>query len=117
MIDINKMIDILVAMKCRGVVIYGAGKRGEMVFEILRSKGFSIKAIADKKVGKKIQEMSALSLEMFCERSNNEVCIVTPNEEMEREKKILSASYDYVIYLAQIENLFMEVLNVIANGE
>lgn len=54
---------VLNQMKQKGVVIYGAGKRGNALFDILTDKGFEVKCVIDKDAGKKCGSLTSIRLE------------------------------------------------------
>lgn len=92
-LSVQEIVNIFYRMQNNGVVIYGAGKRGQFAFDALTQEGICITEVADRKVGKKLGGYSAKPLEEICARAREEVCIVTPKEKIlpEEEEKLKSA--------------------------
>ena len=91
-----KLVELLSAMKERGVVLYGAGVRGKRALEVLEKAGIRIVAMADKEVGKNFGGYLTVSLDTLCKNANNEVCIVTPLLPLTEEKERLKECYNIV---------------------
>lgn len=53
-LSVQEIVNIFYRMQNNGVVIYGAGKRGQFAFDALTQEGICITEVADRKVGKKL---------------------------------------------------------------
>jgi predicted O-methyltransferase YrrM len=90
-------------MEDNGVVLYGAGKMAGTVINVLNNEGIHVLAVADKQVGKKLGELTSISLKDLCHRDCKEVCIVTPNiTQVQDEIKTLKNVYPIVTDVVSI---------------
>lgn len=81
--------NILYCMNKYGVVIYGAGKRGQRALETLSEYGYSVKYVVDKEKGKMIGDFSSVAFSEI-NKMDDAVCVITPlvsSEEYEAIKK------------------------------
>lgn len=79
-----------------GVVIYGAGKMGELAINVLEKEKIKIHAVADKNK-KEVLGYKCIELKDITQYSKNIVCILTPKNGCEIEKEILKDYFDDVI--------------------
>jgi len=91
--------ELVPKMHEHGIIIYGGGMRGRILFEILTKKGFFVNAIVDKCVGKDCAGMKTISLNEI-NPGNKSVCIISPllsEEEMAEVKENLSKCFVDII--------------------
>lgn len=91
-----EVVNIYTRMKNRGVVIYGAGKMGELAINVLEKEKIKIHAVADKNK-KEVLGYKCIELKDITQYSKNIVCILTPKNGCEIEKEILKDYFDDVI--------------------
>lgn len=91
-----EVVNIYTRMKNRGVVIYGAGKMGELAINVLEKEKKKIHAVADKNK-KEVLGYKCIELKDITQYSKNIVCILTPKNGCEIEKEILKDYFDDVI--------------------
>ena len=91
-----EVVNIYTRMKNGGVVIYGAGKMGELAINVLEKEKIKIHAVADKNK-KEVLGYKCIELKDITQYSNNIVCILTPKNGCEIEKEILKDYFDDVI--------------------
>lgn len=91
-----EMVNIYTRMKNGGVVIYGAGKMGELAINVLEKEKIKIHAVADKNK-KEVLDYKCIELKDITRYSKNIVCILTPKKGCEIEKEILKDYFDDVI--------------------
>lgn len=91
-----EVVNIYTRMKNRGVVIYGAGKMGELAINVLEKEKIKIHAVADKNK-KEVLGYKCIELKDITKYSKNIVCILTPKNGCEIEKEILKDYFDDVI--------------------
>jgi hypothetical protein len=102
-LSIKEFVNIYKHMEDNGVVLYGAGKMAGTVINVLNNEGIQVLAVADKQVGKKLGELTSISLNDLCHRDCKEVCIVTPNiTQVKDEIKTLKSVYPIVMDAASI---------------
>lgn len=94
---LKEIVNVITDMKTHGVVLYGAGKRGEQLLKNLITGGIRIEAVADQQKGKKLGEFSTISLDELCLRANQEVCIITPMIPLPYETDKLKKAYKIVL--------------------
>lgn len=91
-----EVVNIYTRMKNGGVVIYGAGKMGELAINVLEKEKIKIHAVADKNK-KEVLGYKCIELKDITQYSKNIVCILTPKNGCEIEKEILKDYFDDVI--------------------
>lgn len=91
-----EVVNIYTRMKNWGVVIYGAGKMGELAINVLEKEKIKIHAVADKNK-KEVLGYKCIELKDITQYSKNIVCILTPKNGCEIEKEILKDYFDDVI--------------------
>lgn len=91
-----EVVNIYTRMKNRWVVIYGAGKMGELAINVLEKEKIKIHAVADKNK-KEVLGYKCIELKDITQYSKNIVCILTPKNGCEIEKEILKDYFDDVI--------------------
>ena len=91
-----EVVNIYTRMKNGGVVIYGAGKMGELAINVLEKEKKKIHAVADKNK-KEVLGYKCIELKDITQYSKNIVCILTPKNGCEIEKEILKDYFDDVI--------------------
>lgn len=91
-----EVVNIYIRMKNWGVVIYGAGKMGELAINVLEKEKIKIHAVADKNK-KEVLGYKCIELKDITQYSKNIVCILTPKNGCEIEKEILKDYFDDVI--------------------
>ena len=101
----NLLSELVPKMREHGIIIYGGGIRGRILFEILTKKGFFVNAIVDKCVGKDCAGMKTISLSEI-KPGNKSVCIISPRlyeEEMVEVRQNLSKYFVDIIEFNFIE--------------
>ena len=91
-----EVVNIYTRMKNGGVVIYGAGKMGDLAINVLEKEKIKIHAVADKNK-KEVLGYKCIELKDITQYSKNIVCILTPKNGCEIEKEILKDYFDDVI--------------------
>lgn len=96
MLSRKKIVDLICKMRSYGVVLYGAGNRGRIAYDVLIDSGIEIKAISDKRV-LKIGEITTISIDDLLEQYCDEICIITPACGVEQETKKLNKIFSIVL--------------------
>ena len=94
--EFREIVKIYNEMEKEGVVIYGAGKRGERSIEMLEREKIKIHAVADKN-RKEVMGYKCVSLEELMQCSKQAVCIVTPEKGCEGEIEDLKQRFERVV--------------------
>jgi predicted O-methyltransferase YrrM len=89
--------NIYCCMQSRNVVLYGAGVNGSLALKTLDAEKISVMAVADRIVEKRCGSFQTISLKKLCERSNNEVCIITPSHSISYAKEQLVKHFTMVV--------------------
>ncbi|WP_185753725.1 class I SAM-dependent methyltransferase [Selenomonas sp. AB3002] len=95
-------------MRQNGVAIYGAGDRGELLFDILSENGYVVKCVVDRVVGKKFKGLMTIGLGSL-EKGNDYVCIISPNlskQELDAIRNEVSEVFKNVLYMNEIEWMY-----------
>ena len=99
--------NVLHEMKIHGAAIWGAGARGNRLFDILQSHGIVVKHIIDKEAMKSCGSMMSVNL---CDigKGNDCVCIISPllpKEELEKIASDVSEYFPICIDMSRFERL------------